>query len=263
MTEDYRNKVIIVTGASAGIGKELSLELLRKGGRVVACSRQPENLGPLADAWERNVGELLTAGCDVSQAQDVQRLVDGALQRFGAIDCLVNNAGIYPCTPFLELSEQEWDQVQGTNLKGPFLCSQAVAAAMISQGVRGSIVNVSSTASLLARPGVAHYASSKAGLNMLTKALALELAPNGIRVNAVLPGLILTERVQSQLNDPVALVEHRAKLARIPLKQEGDPQDIVQAVLHLLSAAARYTTGSLLIVDGGYSLGIPTYDATQ
>ena len=263
MTEDYRNKVIIVTGASAGIGKELSLELLRKGGRVVACSRQPENLGPLADAWERNVGELLTAGCDVSQAQDVQRLVDGALQRFGAIDCLVNNAGIYPCTPFLELSEQEWDQVQGTNLKGPFLCSQAVAAAMISQGVRGSIVNVSSTASLLARPGVAHYASSKAGLNMLTKALALELAPNGIRVNAVLPGLILTERVQNQLKDPEALVEHRAKLARIPLKQEGDPQDIVQAVLHLLSAAARYTTGSLLIVDGGYSLGIPTYDATQ
>ena len=127
------------------------------------------------------------------------------------------------------LSEQEWDQVQGTNLKGPFLCSQAVAAAMISQGVRGSIVNVSSTASLLARPGVAHYASSKAGLNMLTKALALELA----------------------------------KLARIPLKQEGDPQDIVQAMLYFLSEAARYTTGSLLIVDGGYSLGIPAYDSAQ
>ena len=114
MTEDYRNKVIIVTGASAGIGKELSLALLRKGGRVVACSRHLENLEPLEDAWERNEGELLTAGCDVSQAQDVQRLVDSALQRFGTIDYLVNNAGIYPCTPFLELSEQEWDQVQGT-----------------------------------------------------------------------------------------------------------------------------------------------------
>jgi len=263
MPEDYRNKVIIVTGASAGIGKELSLALLRKGGRVVACSRQLENLASLEDARERNEGELLTAGCDVSQALDVQRLVDSALQRFGTIDCLVNNAGIYPCTPFLELSEQEWDQVQGTNLKGPFLCSQTVAGAMISQGVRGSIVNVSSTASLFARPGVAHYASSKAGLNMLTKALALELAPNGIRVNAVLPGLILTERVQNQLKDPAALVEHRAKLARIPLKQEGDPQDIVQAVLYLLSEAARYTTGSLLIVDGGYSLGIPVYNTVQ
>jgi NAD(P)-dependent dehydrogenase (short-subunit alcohol dehydrogenase family) len=263
MTEDYRNKVIIVTGASAGIGKELSLAILRKGGRVVACARHLENLESLEEAWERNQGELLTAGCDVSQPPDVQRLVDSALQRFGTIDGLVNNAGIYPCTPFLELSEPEWDQVQGTNLKGPFLCSQAVAGAMISQGLRGSIVNVSSTASLLARPGVAHYASSKAGLNMLTKSLALELAPNGIRVNAVLPGLILTERVQSQLNDPEALVEHRAKLARIPLKQEGDPQDIVHAVLYFLSEAARYTTGSLLIVDGGYSLGIPAYDTTQ
>ena len=263
MTEDYRNKVIIVTGASAGIGKELSLALLRKGGRVVACSRHLENLESLEDAWDRNEGELLTAGCDVSQPLDVQGLVDSALQRFGTIDGLVNNAGIYPCTPLLELSEQEWDQVQGTNLKGPFLCSQAVAGAMISQGLRGSIVNVSSTASLLARPGVSHYASSKAGLNMLTKSLALELAPNGIRVNAVLPGLILTERVQSQLNDPEALVEHRAKLARIPLKQEGDPQDIVHAVLYFLSEAARYTTGSLLIVDGGYSLGIPAYDTAQ
>ena len=263
MAEDYRNKVIIVTGASAGIGKELSLALLRKGGRVVACSRQLENLASLEHARERNEGELLTADCDVSQSQDVQRLVDSALQRFGTIDGLVNNAGIYPCTPFLELSEQEWDQVQGTNLKGPFLCSQAVAAAMISQGVRGNIVNVSSTASLLARPGVAHYTSSKAGLNMLTKALALELAPNGIRVNAVLPGLILTERVQNQLKDPEALVEHRAKLARIPLKQEGDPRDIVHAVLYFLSEAARYTTGSLLIVDGGYALGIPAYDTAQ
>jgi NAD(P)-dependent dehydrogenase (short-subunit alcohol dehydrogenase family) len=263
MTEDLRNKVIIVTGASTGIGKDLSLALLRKGSRVVACARHPENLEPLKDVREKKKGDLLTAACDVSLARDVQRLVDSALQRFGTIDCLVNNAGIYPCTPFLKLTEQEWDEVQGTNLKGPFLFSRSVAGAMISRGVRGSIVNVSSTASMLARPGVAHYASSKAGLNMLTKALALELAPNGIRVNAILPGLILTESVQSKLNDPEALMEHRAKLARIPLKQEGEAQDIVHAVLYFLSEAARYVTGSLLIVDGGYSLGIPAYDMAQ
>ena len=263
MTEAYRDKVIIVTGASTGIGKELSLALLRKGARVAACSRHRENLASLEDAWERSEGDLFTAACDVSQAQDVQQFVDGTLQHFGTIDCLVNNAGIYPCTPFLKLSEQEWDRVQGTNLKGPFLFSRAVAEAMIGQGVRGSIVNVSSTASLLARPGVAHYASSKAGLNMLTKALALELAPNGIRVNAVLPGLILTEQVQSKLDDPEALAEHRAKLARIPLKREGESRHIVHAVLYFLSEAACYTTGSLLIVDGGYSLGIPAYDSVQ
>ena len=260
MTDEFRSKVIVVTGASAGIGKQLSLSLLQKGARVVVCSRHSGKLEQLESAWDKGRGELLSVTCDVSKSKDVQGLVNSVIAHFGKIHGFVNNAGLYPCTPFLELAEEEWDKVLDTNLKGAFLCSQAVAKTMIAEGIKGSIVNVSSTSSLIARPGVIHYASSKAGLNMLTKSLALELAPYDIRVNAVLPGVILTERVQSQLNDPTAKAEIQTKLARIPLKQLGQAADITNAVLHFLSEASCYSTGSLLVVDGGYSLGIPAYD---
>ena len=260
MTDEFQNKVIVVTGASAGIGKELSLSLLQNGARVVACSRDSGRIAELESAWNRDAGELLTVTCDVSRSEDVQGLVDSATARFGKIHGLVNNAGLYPVTPFLELAEEQWDQVLDANLKGAFLCSQAAAKTMIAEGVKGSIVNISSTASLIARPGITHYAASKAGMNMLTKSLALELAPHGIRVNTVLPGLILTGRVQRQLDDPAGMAEHQTKLARIPLKQEGRPADITHAVLHFLSEASAYSTGSQLVVDGGYSLGIPAYD---
>ena len=140
-----------------------------------------------------------------------------------------------------------------------FLLTQAVARVMIERKVRGRIVNVSSTASLVSRPGIAHYASSKAGLNMLTKVLAVELAPFGIRVNGVLPGLIETETVLSGLSEAGARQEHEAKIARIPLREPGRPEDISEATLYLLSEKSRYFTGALLVVDGGYSLGIPSY----
>jgi NAD(P)-dependent dehydrogenase (short-subunit alcohol dehydrogenase family) len=259
MTEKFQDKVVIVTGASSGIGKEVTLSLLQKGAKVAACSRNEERLESIKNSHAVPEGDILTISCDVSRASEVRSLVNAAVNRFGGIHCLINNAGQYPSTPFLELSEEEWEQVIGTNLKGPFLCSKAVAEVMIAKGVKGQIVNISSTASLIARPGVAHYASSKAGLNMLTKVLALELAPHGIRVNGVLPGLIATEGVQAQLRNDGAMAEHQTKLARIPLGHEGTPRDIANMVLHILSEESSYLTGSLLIVDGGYSLGIPVY----
>jgi NAD(P)-dependent dehydrogenase (short-subunit alcohol dehydrogenase family) len=157
------------------------------------------------------------------------------------------------------MTEEEWDRIIDTNLKGAFLCCQSVAREMVRQRRGGQIVNVSSTASLIARPGVAHYASSKAGLNMLTRVLAVELAPHGIRVNAVLPGLIATEAVMGQMKSEAARAEHQTKLARIPLGHEGAPEDIVKSVLHLVSEEAAYVTGTLMVVDGGYTLGIPAY----
>ena len=196
---------------------------------------------------------------DVSRKDDVEQLVKAAIERFGKLHGLVNNAGIYPVTGLPELDEEEWDRVLGTNLKGPYLCTRAVAREMIRKGVRGRIVNVSSTASLIARPGTAHYAASKAGLNMLTRVLAVELAPHGIRVNAVLPGLIGTEGVHDRLQDESAREEYCAKKARIPLGDEGRPEDVAQAVCYLLSERSGYCTGTLLVVDGGYSLGIPSY----
>jgi len=254
----FQDKVIIVTGASLGIGKELTLMLLGQGAKVAACSRGEENLHALRTSANLFQGSLLTTSCDVSRQEEVEAMVVAVVRRFGRIDGLVNNAGLYPTTPLLDLSEQEWDQVLDTNLKGPFMCSKAAAKEMIARGVKGHIVNISSTASLIARPGTVHYASSKAGLNVMTKVLAIELAPHGIRVNCVVPGLIMTDGVQAHIKR-TSLDEHKTKLARIPLGHEGDPGDVARAVLHLMSDEANYTTGSLLVVDGGYSLGIASY----
>jgi len=257
VTEEAFGQVVIVTGASRGIGRAVVGDLLSRGARVAACARGGEGLEGLrsAAAGER----LVCVAGDVSQQADVDRLVAACLERFGRVDGLVNNAGLYPVTRLMDLEEEEWDRVQGTNLKGPYLATRAVAREMIARGVEGRIVNVSSTASRVARPGVAHYASSKAGLNMLTRVLAVELAPHGIRVNAVLPGLIDTEGVREGLRDEGALDEHRTKRSRIPLGDQGRPEDVVEAVRYLLSHRSRYCTGTLLVVDGGYSLGIPAY----
>jgi NAD(P)-dependent dehydrogenase (short-subunit alcohol dehydrogenase family) len=162
-------------------------------------------------------------------------------------------------TGFLDMAADEWDQVIGTNLSGPFLMTQVVVRGMVAAGVRGSIVNVSSTASVLARPGIAHYGASKAGLNQLTRVLAVELAPHGIRVNAVLPGVIGTDRVLAQAQSEAMQREAAAKLQRIPLGRLGEPGEVVSLVLFLLSDEASYCTGGLYAVDGGFSLGLSRY----
>jgi NAD(P)-dependent dehydrogenase (short-subunit alcohol dehydrogenase family) len=258
--EDLSGQLIMVTGASRGIGAAITRMLLNCGARVAACARSREGLERLAaDAGRSREDRLFTFPCDVSRAEQASAFVAAAVRRFGEPHGLVNNAGLYPVKKFLELDEEEWDQILGVNLKGPFLLTQAVARVMIKGKVRGRIVNVSSTASLVSRPGIAHYASSKAGLNMLTKVLALELAPFGIRVNAVLPGLIGTETVISGLSETEAREEYGTKLARIPLGEPGRPEDISESVLYLLSEKSRYCTGTLIVVDGGYSLGIPSY----
>src|SRR5690606_17716022 len=177
----------------------------------------------------------------------------------GLVDGLVNCAGIYPVTPMLELSADEWDRVLTLNLRTPFLLTKAVSERMIAAGRGGSIVNISSTASILARPGIAHYGASKAGLNQLTRVLAIELAPHGIRVNAVLPGVIATETVKQSLTDPAAKAEMLAKQARIPMGRLGEPEEVAELVAFLLSDAASYSTGGLFTADGGFSLGISRY----
>jgi NAD(P)-dependent dehydrogenase (short-subunit alcohol dehydrogenase family) len=247
----------MVTGAASGIGRALSEELARRGTPVVLCDIDAAGV----EGVRRTLGGSAWAvGGDVTRPSDVERMATEARRLAGPIGGLVNCAGIYPVTPLLDLPVDEWDRVMAVNLRAPFLFTQAVARGMIADGGGGSVVNISSTSSRLARPGVAHYGASKAGLNQLTAVAAVELAPHGIRVNAILPGVIATERVRATAtSSEEARAEHAAKLARIPLARVGDPAEVVGVALFLLSPESSYCTGALFTADGGFTLGIPSY----
>ncbi len=184
-----------------------------------------------------------------------EKVIEGTVDAFGGIDVLVNCAGVFPSSPALELDVKEWDLVLGLNLRAPFLLSQAAARHMVGVRKGGNIVNVASAAGAIARPGVAHYCSSKAGLIMLTKVLAIEWAEHDIRVNAVAPGLVETPGVEDLLRTEEGRQEHEQKLAKIPLARTGKPQEIAETVIFLASDAASFVTGHALFVDGGYSAG--------
>ena len=251
-------RAILVTGAASGIGRALADALARRRTPVVLCDVDGAGVEAATGKISADGGRAWGIAADVTQAGDVERMVDRARRDAGPLGGLVNCAGIYPNTPFLDVTAKEWDEVLAVNLRGPFLVTQAVARRMIDDGGGGSIVNISSTASRLARPGIAHYGASKAGLNQLTAVTAVELAPHGIRVNAVLPGVVATDRVQANEASGAGRVEHETKLARIPLARLAEPAEVVSVVLFLLSPEAAYCTGALFTVDGGFTLGIPS-----
>jgi NAD(P)-dependent dehydrogenase (short-subunit alcohol dehydrogenase family) len=249
------DRAVLITGAASGIGFALAEALARRHTPVVLCD--VDRAG--AEAAARKVGGRAWAvAADVTRPADVERMVTAARRDAGPLGGLVNCAGIYPNTPLLDITPDEWEAVLAVNLRGPFLVTQAVARHMIADGGGGSIVNISSTASRLARPGIAHYGASKAGLNQLTAVTAVELAPHAIRVNAVLPGVVGTERVHENAATERGRVEHEAKVARIPLARLAEPAEVVSVVLFLLSPDAGYCTGALFTVDGGFTLGIPS-----
>ena len=242
-------KSILVTGAASGIGLATVQLLLDDGARVVGIDRDPmPDLGPAFTAII----------ADLADPEHITRAVDQAITAVSDLDCLVNCAGVFPVTPMLEMTTAEWDTVQAINLRAPFLMTQAMARHWQRVKSHCTVVNVASTAAVLARPGVAHYSASKAGLIQLTKVMAIELAPLGIRVNAVAPGLIATEKVKAHAAGAGA-AEHATKLARIPATREGQPKEVAQAIRWLLSADSAYATGSVLTLDGGFTLGIPSY----
>jgi len=250
-------RAVLVTGAASGIGHALAGALARRGTPVVLCDVDSAGAAAAAKTIISAGDRAWAVAADVTRPADVERMVEQARKEAGPFGGLVNCAGIYPNTPFLELSAEEWDTVLAVNLRAPFLVTQAVARRMIADGGGGSIVNVSSTASRLARPGIAHYGASKAGLNQLTAVTAVELAPHGIRVNAVLPGVVATDRVQAHAASEAGRTEHEAKLAKIPLARLAEPDEVVSVVLFLLSPDSAYCTGALFTVDGGFTLGIP------
>ena len=236
--------VAIVTGGGSGMGRATSLRLARDGYRVVVAEIEPERAASVA----AEIGEAaIPFAVDVSEADGVEALVAAALEHFGRLDAMVANAGVPHGAPFLELDESTWERVLAVNLKGVFLCGQAAARAMVSAGRPGAIVNVASTYAEVTEGGASAYSASKGGVRMLTKSMALELGPHGIRVNAVGPGWIRTG--MNPLDDPAQVAELEPT---IPLGRVGLPEDVADVIAFLASEDARYISGQTLFVDGGW-----------
>jgi len=247
------DKVAFITGAGAGIGKEIALHFSEHGAKVVIAEIAEERGRDTASLIEQKGGEALFVRMDVSSVESIEAGVQQSLERFGKIDVLVNNAGILEYLPFLQIPEKNWDRLMNINLKGTFFCAQKVAKEMIRRKSPGSIINLASIAAELAIEFQSHYVTSKGGVRMMTKGLALELAPHGIRVNAIAPGVILTEMTKEDLEEPSVREEAEAK---IPLGRLGTPLDVARAALFFASDESDYITGSLLFVTGGFEISV-------
>jgi NAD(P)-dependent dehydrogenase (short-subunit alcohol dehydrogenase family) len=235
-------KVAVITGASTGIGAGIAALFVREGASVALMARREDVLDQAVARLDAP-GRVLAVPGDVGAGADARRLVDQALDRFGRIDVFVANAGIHRVAPFLETTDETWDEVFATNVRGAFLTCRAAATAMVAGG-GGSIVVVSSTNGVVAEPHMAAYNASKAALTLLAKSMAVDLAPYRIRVNVVAPGTIVSEITRPMLDEGFGF-------GAVPLGRIGDPIDIAWPVLWLASDEAAYVTGATLVVDGG------------
>ena len=242
-------RVAIVTGAGSGNGRGIALRFAEEGASIVAADVDEAGARETAEAIETRGGRAHVSRTDVSRRPQAREMVARALDRFERIDILVNNAGVETLVPFIDLPEEDWDRILDINLKGAYLCGQEAARELVRAERGGAIINIASVNSEMALEGQAHYASSKGGLLMLTKAMALDLAPYGIRVNAIGPGIIETKMTAGSLNDPE---RRQMLLSRVPLGRVGQPRDVANAAVFLASEEADYVTGTILYVDGGW-----------
>jgi glucose 1-dehydrogenase len=247
-------RVAIVTGAAQGIGRACAVRLAKEGAKVAVCDVNADGSAEVARAIAADGGQATPLRCDVSMAEDVAATLAATLKAYGRIDVLVNNAGILDDAPFLDLSVEELDRVLGVNLRGAFLMAQAAARQMVAQGPpaaggsAGAIVNMSSINEKFGLPDHVAYSISKGGISQLTRAMAVALAPHGIRVNAVGPGTIDTPILAGVIKDSA----FRTKvLSRTPLGRFGRPEEIAAVVAWLASDESSYVTGTTVFADGG------------
>jgi len=236
------------------MGKAHALKFAEAGSKVVVSDISEEDCQKVVDEIEKKGGEGLAVKCDVSKKTEVDEMIKSSLKKFGRVDILVNNAGICQFKPFLELTEEDWDKTLDINLKGYFLCAQSAAREMAKKK-KGVIVNIASVAmgqTGVGFPTLAHYTASKGGIVGLTETLALELAPLGIRINSISPGMIDTPMIESLKQDPKA---KEAVLARIPLRRAGKSEEVSNLVLFLASEQSSYMTGANVVIDGGWLAG--------
>ena len=243
------NKVAIITGSSKGIGKGIAVRFAQEGAKVVINSRSEGN--ETAEALQEvdaQGGEGVVIPADVSQTDELKNLIAATVKHFGKVDVLVNNAGVEKSTPFVEVTEEDYDFVLNVNLKGAFFATQLMARHLIETSRPGSIIMISSVHEDLPFPNFAPYCASKGGMRMLTRTLAIELAEHGIRVNGVAPGAIATPMNKSLTENPEKL---KKVLGNIPLKRLGQPEDVAGVAAFLASDDSAYVTGSTYFVDGG------------
>lgn len=250
----FQNRVAIVTGGNGGMGRAIVEAFAREGCAVASFDvRDPGEAVAVRQAIAERGGRMGYHQVDVSHRAQVEAAVAGVVDEFGGLDILVNGAGVAPRVPFLELTDEVWERTLAINLKGYFVCAQVAARAMVQQGRGGVIVNISSNSQIVANPSSVAYCTSKGGIHMLTRSMALDLAPHGIRVNAVCPGPTLTDLNRERFSDP-AFRESRVKT--VPRGRLGQPEDVAASVLFLASDESDFLVGASLFVDGGQSLTV-------
>lgn len=251
MFKDLKGKIVVITGARRGMGKSHAIKFAEMGSKVVVSDISKKGCEEVVKEIKEKGGEAISVKCDVTKKEEVDRMFDEAVDRFGGIDILVNNAGIAEFKSFLDLTEEEWDKTIEVNLKGYFLCARRAAKEMKKRG-GGSIVNIASVAMGqvgIGYPTLVHYTSSKGGVVGMTEALAAELAKENIRVNSISPGAIKTPMSKTTEEDKKATEK---TLSRIPMGRIGEPEEVSNAVVFLSSDASSYTTGANLVIDGGW-----------
>lgn len=244
-----KGKVAVITGAGRGIGKAIALQFAENGSKVVVNYRSSvTQVEEVINIIKSAGGEAIAVQADISREEDAKRLIEEAVKQFGRLDVLVNNAGITKDNLLMRMTEQDFDSVIDTNLKGTFFCTKYAATVMLKQR-SGKIINISSVVGIIGNVGQANYAASKAGVIGMTKAVARELSSRGITVNCVAPGFVETDMTE-QLSDKVK----EATIANIPLKRYGVASEVAGAVSFLASEAANYITGQVIQVDGGLAM---------
>ena len=242
-------KVALVTGGGQGIGQALALALAKAGADVAIADIILPAAQQVATEIEALGRHGLAIHVDVTLSESVRAMVETCQEALGGLDILVNNAGIFPIAPVATMPEEAWDRVMAINLKGVFLCSQAALGPMRQRG-GGRIINMASVSGLVGAVGMAHYAASKAGVIGFTRSLAREVAPMGITVNAIAPGIIETERTHQTFPEGAL----QAYQSQVPLRRLGRSEDLTAIVVFLASPGASYITGQVYAVDGGYTM---------